>query len=106
MSGNPSVLAALTSAELDSRPERVVVVPVGATEQHGPHLPLETDTLLATAVGEAIVARTPGTLLGPTLDSLELNVQPVAVPPGDPRFHEVNALGYAAAGHHKQSGGL
>ena len=68
MSRDPSQLAALTSAELEARSERLVVVPVGAIEQHGPHLPLETDTLLATAVAEAIVARTPGTLLGPTLE--------------------------------------
>ena len=40
---------------------------MGATEQHGPHLPLDTDTLLATAVAEAIVARTPGTLVGPVI---------------------------------------
>ena len=63
-----STLAALTSAELEAGTERLVVVPVGAIEQHGPHLPLETDTLLATSVAEAIVARTPGTLLGPTLE--------------------------------------
>jgi creatinine amidohydrolase len=68
VSRDPSQLAALTSAELEARSERLVVVPVGAVEQHGPHLPLETDTLLATAVAEAIVARTPGTLLGPTLE--------------------------------------
>ena len=68
MSRDPSRLAALTSAELEARSEPLVVVPVGAVEQHGPHLPLETDTLLATAVAEAIVARTPGTLLGPTLE--------------------------------------
>lgn len=30
----------------------VVVVPTGATEQHGHHLPLETDTLLVTAVAD------------------------------------------------------
>jgi creatinine amidohydrolase len=29
-----------------------VLLPVGATEQHGPHLPLGTDALLATAVAE------------------------------------------------------
>jgi creatinine amidohydrolase len=68
VSRDPSRLAALTSAELEARSEPLVVVPVGAVEQHGPHLPLETDTLLATAVAEAIVARTPGTLLGPTLE--------------------------------------
>jgi creatinine amidohydrolase len=68
VSGVPSHLAALTSAELESASERLVVVPVGAIEQHGPHLPLETDTLLATSVAEAIVARTPGTLVGPKLE--------------------------------------
>jgi creatinine amidohydrolase len=68
VSRDPSQLAALTSAELQARSERLVVVPVGAIEQHGPHLPLDTDTLLASAVAEAIVARTPGTLLGPTLE--------------------------------------
>ncbi len=61
-------LAALTSAELESGSERLIVVPVGAIEQHGPHLPLDTDTLLAISVAEAIVARAPGTLLGPTLE--------------------------------------
>lgn len=45
----------------------VVVVPVGATEQHGPHLPLGTDTLLAEAVAEAVVERVPGTVSGPVL---------------------------------------
>jgi mycofactocin system creatininase family protein len=31
-----------------------VAVPVGAFEQHGPHLPLDTDTRIATAVAEAL----------------------------------------------------
>lgn len=46
----------------------VVLLPTGSLEQHGPHLPLFTDSLLATAVGEA-VERVLGdsVLLTPTL---------------------------------------
>lgn len=33
------------------------VLPVGATEQHGPHLPIGTDTMIATALCEAASAR-------------------------------------------------
>lgn len=62
-----SSLSSLTSPEVAAGDARLAVVPVGATEQHGPHLPLNTDTLLATAVAEGIVARTPGTLVGPVL---------------------------------------
>ncbi|MCC7230957.1 MAG: creatininase family protein [Fimbriimonadaceae bacterium] len=46
----------------------VVVIPTGSLEQHGPHLPLMTDTLLATAVAEAAEARlVEEVLLTPTL---------------------------------------
>ncbi|WP_313674663.1 mycofactocin biosynthesis peptidyl-dipeptidase MftE [Mycolicibacterium sp.] len=34
----------------------IVLVPVGSTEQHGPHLPLDTDTRVATAVAAAVAA--------------------------------------------------
>jgi len=37
-------------------PEAIVVVPTGATEQHGPQLPTGTDALLATTVVERAVA--------------------------------------------------
>lgn len=33
----------------------MLVVPIGSTEQHGPHLPLDTDTRIATAVANAVV---------------------------------------------------
>ncbi|HZP30289.1 MAG TPA: creatininase family protein [Acidimicrobiia bacterium] len=36
----------------------VGLVPVGATEQHGPHLPTGTDTLVAVALCDAVSART------------------------------------------------
>ena len=46
--------------------ETTVLVPTGSVEQHGPHLPLETDTRLVTAVAEAVERRT-DVLLTPTL---------------------------------------
>ncbi|WP_445679464.1 creatininase family protein [Radicibacter daui] len=39
------------------RERTVLVLPVGATEQHGPHLPLDTDTRIAEAVVEAALTR-------------------------------------------------
>ena len=35
----------------------IAVLPLGATEQHGPHLPFETDTIIAAAVVERAVDR-------------------------------------------------
>lgn len=48
--------------------EAVVVIPTGSLEQHGRHLPLFTDSLLVTAVAEAVERGLPGEiLLTPTL---------------------------------------
>ncbi|MCJ0903966.1 mycofactocin biosynthesis peptidyl-dipeptidase MftE [Rhodococcus sp. ARC_M6] len=41
-----------------------VVVPVGSLEQHGPHLPLDTDTRIARAVAGAL----PGVVVAPALE--------------------------------------
>lgn len=38
---------------------RTVLVPFGATEEHGPHLPLNTDTLHAVEVGRKLAERRP-----------------------------------------------
>ena len=44
-------LGSRTSPEVrDERP--VVLVPLGSTEQHGPHLPLDTDTRIAVGISE------------------------------------------------------
>jgi creatinine amidohydrolase len=49
--------AELSSIQLADRfatdPDTVVLIPVGATEQHGPHLPVGTDTIVATALADA-----------------------------------------------------
>lgn len=48
----PALLWARSDRDVLSRvlPEAVTVIPVGATEQHGPHLPTGTDALLADAI--------------------------------------------------------
>ncbi len=37
--------------------DRTLLVPVGSTEQHGPHLPLDTDTRIASALARAAAER-------------------------------------------------
>ncbi len=43
--------------ELDDDRSTLVLVPVGSLEQHGPHLPLGTDTVVASAVVGAVAER-------------------------------------------------
>ncbi|MHB9756788.1 mycofactocin biosynthesis peptidyl-dipeptidase MftE [Streptomyces sp. BYX5S] len=47
----------------------LVLVPVGSTEQHGPHLPFHTDSVIAQAVARATAHRLPyeNVVLAPTL---------------------------------------
>jgi creatinine amidohydrolase len=58
MTEHPAVpgllLPATTTTDHDTVHAAVAVLPIGAFEQHGPSLPLVTDTLIAIAVGEAI----------------------------------------------------
>jgi creatinine amidohydrolase len=45
----------------------LVLVPVGSVEQHGPHLPLDTDSVIAEAVTRRIADRLEGAWVAPTL---------------------------------------
>ena len=45
---------------------RVAVLPIGSFEQHGPHMPLTTDTLVAVAIANAIASEVAIWLLPPT----------------------------------------
>ncbi|MBM7516988.1 mycofactocin biosynthesis peptidyl-dipeptidase MftE [Nocardioides nitrophenolicus] len=59
-------LAAATSPSLPAGP--TVLVPVGSIEQHGPHLPLDTDTVIASAVAtRAAEELGPSVLVAPAL---------------------------------------
>jgi creatinine amidohydrolase len=59
------VLPADTTEDVRTRGARVAVLPVGSFEQHGPYLPLATDTLVACAVARRIAAAYPVHLLPP-----------------------------------------
>jgi creatinine amidohydrolase len=58
----PSVVALLAAD-----PGHVALVPVGATEQHGPHLPTGTDSIIAGALCDRVSAAT-GALVLPPVD--------------------------------------
>ncbi len=72
---SPQSHAWQTSAEAGSRVVRAVLVPVGAVEQHGPHLPLGVDIWLATAVASAVAQ-------------------------GEPDVRMAEPLGYGVSPHH------
>lgn len=52
-------------------PRPIVAVPIGSCEQHGPHLPLDTDTRIAVALAEGLAAsfEDGDVLIGPTLEA-------------------------------------
>ena len=76
----------------------LAVLPVGATEQHGPHLPFETDTLLATAAARALV---PGPSAGPDRTSGHGG----AAAAGNGGVTVLPALAYGASGEHQAFAG-
>jgi creatinine amidohydrolase len=53
----PVLLEELSWPEVERTLHDVLILPVGAVEQHGPHLPISTDTLIATAACHAASAR-------------------------------------------------
>jgi creatinine amidohydrolase len=58
--------AETTSAKLGSVAHSTVgLIPVGAVEQHGPHLPLGTDTIIATELCSRVAERTDALTLPP-----------------------------------------
>jgi creatinine amidohydrolase len=46
---------------------QLLVVPVGSCEQHGPHLPLDTDLRIAAELCERLVADRPDAVVGPPI---------------------------------------
>lgn len=73
MSGRAPTLADATWRELNDPRRPLLAVPVGSCEQHGPHLPLDTDTRIASALADALARALDGgdtprdVLVGPPL---------------------------------------
>jgi creatinine amidohydrolase len=62
------MLSELTWPEVARYPaDTVLAVPLGSTEQHGPHLPLSTDTDIALALCRRLAAARPDVVIAPAL---------------------------------------
>jgi mycofactocin precursor peptide peptidase len=62
-----AALAELTWQGAARQRGAVLAIPVGATEQHGPHLPLSTDTDIAVALAAGLGAAHPSVLVAPAI---------------------------------------
>jgi creatinine amidohydrolase len=61
-------LGSLPWPDVAARANRcLLAVPLGSTEQHGPHLPLSTDTDVAVALAGGLAGRRPDVLVAPAL---------------------------------------
>jgi mycofactocin system creatininase family protein len=60
-------LSAAHWPDVEAGARRLLVVPVGSLEQHGAHLPLDTDTRIAVAVAERACAGRDGVGLAPAI---------------------------------------
>ncbi|ONM50195.1 mycofactocin biosynthesis peptidyl-dipeptidase MftE [Nocardia donostiensis] len=61
------MVADLTWPEAGEHSGAILAVPVGATEQHGPHLPLSTDTDVAVALCTRLAALRPDVFVAPAV---------------------------------------
>lgn len=61
-------LGSMRSPQLAARSTHTVLaIPLGATEQHGPHLPLDTDTTIAVELCHRLALRVPDILVAPAV---------------------------------------
>jgi creatinine amidohydrolase len=60
-------LTSHTWTELPVDRPPVICLPVGSCEQHGPHLPLDTDTVIAELLAERLAEQIDGIVVGPSL---------------------------------------
>ena len=84
----------MTASELSAsgRTPEICVLPLGATEQHGPHLPPETDTIIAAGMASRLAGRLEGEI---ALDILP--VEPVGYSPEHLAWPQTRSLAWDEA---------
>ncbi len=70
----------------------IAVLPLGATEQHGPHLPPDTDTIIAEGIAEAVIRQ-----LADELPVTFMPVEPFGYSPEHSDFPSTVSLGWHQA---------
>jgi mycofactocin precursor peptide peptidase len=61
------VLGERTWTDVRDAPSFAVLVPIGSCEQHGPHLPLDTDTRIAVAIATRAASRCANAVVAPAI---------------------------------------
>ena len=58
----------MTSPDARQSAGSVLLIPIGSTEQHGPHLPLTTDSDIAVALADRVASRARNVVVAPVLN--------------------------------------
>ncbi|MHB1090010.1 MAG: mycofactocin biosynthesis peptidyl-dipeptidase MftE [Ilumatobacteraceae bacterium] len=62
-----SSLSSLSTQDITTRGRPIIALPIGSCEQHGPHLPLDTDTRIAVALCERLANANNSVLIAPAI---------------------------------------
>lgn len=62
-----SALSSLSTRDISARSRPILAIPIGSCEQHGPHLPLDTDTRIAMALCEGLATANNSVLIAPAI---------------------------------------
>jgi creatinine amidohydrolase len=92
MKQNPNMTSARIPAGISATPQTVAILPLGATEQHGPHLPLETDWIIAQSLADRLQQALP-----PNTETFFLPVEKIGYSPEHLDFPGTQSLEYDAA---------
>ncbi len=70
----------------------IAILPLGATEQHGPHLPVDTDTIIAESIAKRVAQKLPE-----KINALFLDVEAIGYSPEHMDFPGTKSLDYDEA---------